>query len=230
MMDAAQAYDRVADDYDRSFKRNIDVIEDEIVFGHLEENGFTEGRVLELGCGTGLLLENLEMNGGYTGIDISRRMIGIAGQKFPYHDFRLWNMEDIGSPGYLITRGRQFFDVIVSTFGSFSYSRHPERTVNGIRRVLRPGGKFFIMVYGRPYEKRKHYILGDIGIARFYSTQELSELFRDFSDVSIWGFNPELDEYGYDELPIGKIRYSLRRAMDLYPADANYWLIVEGRG
>jgi SAM-dependent methyltransferase len=59
-------------------------------------------RLLDLGCGTGHLLEHVEASGRaaefqYTGIDLSERFIEIARTKHPEADFRLLDVLDDGA-------------------------------------------------------------------------------------------------------------------------------------
>lgn len=58
-------------------------------------------RLLDLGCGTGHLLEHIQSSGRaqefeYTGIDLSDRFIQIARDKFPDADFRLLDVLEEG--------------------------------------------------------------------------------------------------------------------------------------
>ena len=82
------------------------------------------------------------------------------------------------------------FDSVVSLFGSYSYAYRPAKAVEEIKRVLKPGGKFFIMAYGKPYRNRKNYILNQYNInspAKFFDIKELNSLFKEFVNVQIFG-------------------------------------------
>lgn len=100
--------------------------------------------ILELGSGTGTLQIGLLDAGHHPiGIDESRQMLRIATRKladnFPNYKPRLLRAraESIPLPADSI-------DTLVATFPS-EYITHPE-TLTACRRVLKPGGKFIILL------------------------------------------------------------------------------------
>lgn len=102
-------------------------------------------QVLDLGCGTGKLLNRLagefpQLRG--TGVDLSPQMINQARRfnAFPQRlDFEIANVESLpflaGS-----------FDAVCCTI-SFLHYPHPERAIASIDRVLKPGGRFYLVDY-----------------------------------------------------------------------------------
>ena len=179
-----QIYNRLSKVYDRSYKEPIHKIEDDFIYKFLNDNGFTSGKILDLGSGTGVLLNHVNIHlDNYSGLDISERMLEISSEKFPKHKFTKGTMSNIpfddGS-----------FDCVLSLFGSFSYSLNHLKTVQEIQRVLKPNGKLFIMAYGTKYQNRESYILNKFNIkspATFFCKSELRDLFMDFNTVKIFG-------------------------------------------
>jgi ubiquinone/menaquinone biosynthesis C-methylase UbiE len=97
-------------------------------------------RVLDLGCGTGTLLESLltvAPEAKMSGLDSVAEMLNVARQKLPVSiDLKLGNATNIPFPSHS-------FDVLVST-SAFHYFRQPEQAVQEMKRVLKPGGHLII--------------------------------------------------------------------------------------
>src|SRR6185295_11091156 len=84
-------FDRLAGERDEWIARNTGFYDDEQRYMRfLVPEGL---RVLEVGCGTGQLLEALKPARG-VGIDISAGMVGAARQRFPHLDFVVGDIED----------------------------------------------------------------------------------------------------------------------------------------
>jgi ubiquinone/menaquinone biosynthesis C-methylase UbiE len=191
-MRAELAYDLLAGRYDANFIRPLDQAENECIFYHTLYKQFGVGEdkdlmVLDLGCGTALTLDHLPIR-NYLGIDISAKMLGVAQEKNPHKRFIQADMESLQD----IVPDNSF-DVVISTFGSFSYSMQPWNSMLEMYRVLKPGGKFFVMAYSKRYPKRDHYIVNRNSIkipTRYYSPVELYRIFAGwFDDVQLQGFN-----------------------------------------
>lgn len=179
-----QIYNRLSKVYDRCYKEPIHKIEDEFVYKFLAENGFAEGKILDIGSGTGVLLNHIGIKpDNYVGLDISEKMLEISSSKFPNHKFVKGTMSNMPFDD-------ESFDCVISLFGSFSYSLNHLKTLQEIKRVLKPNGKFFIMAYGTKYQRRETYILNQFRIsspANFFKSKELKDLFQDFYKVRIFG-------------------------------------------
>jgi ubiquinone/menaquinone biosynthesis C-methylase UbiE len=136
-----QIFDRWSSSYDWTFpsliyqaihKRLIDTIE---IPAH--------ANVLDLGCGTGQLFNRLgkqypEIKG--IGLDLSPKMIQVARQK-NQHRPRFIYLE--GNAESLPFAENQF-DAVFNNI-SFLHYQNPEQVLEEIKRVLTPGGKFYLV-------------------------------------------------------------------------------------
>mgnify|MGYP000140967263 FL=1 len=80
-------YDAIAAQYDSLHKDPKSLQEDLAIAGFLREYVAPGCKVLDLGCGTGLLLELLALQPeDYLGIDPSEKMLEELQRKFPEHE------------------------------------------------------------------------------------------------------------------------------------------------
>ena len=100
--------------------------------------------ILDIGCGTGSLvdfrLRDIRLE-HYTGIDPSRGMLGVFGDKHPEFRSRLIRtpFEDYWpKPG-------QKFDLVVALFGVPSCIGEPDLLSGKVRWLLKPGGTAVLM-------------------------------------------------------------------------------------
>lgn len=110
---------------------------DDKYISDIPDNGFLErlmqpeGKVLEIGCGVGRLMED-----GYSGIDISEEMLKIARERKPKCEFKLTDGRTIPYPD-------ESFDVVYCVL---VFQHLPLEAVRGYvkeaERVLKKGGKF----------------------------------------------------------------------------------------
>jgi ubiquinone/menaquinone biosynthesis C-methylase UbiE len=222
-----QIYNRLSKVYDRSYKEPVHRIEDDFIYKFITEKGFTKGKILDLGSGTGTLLSHLGINSDrYTGLDISENMIELSSRKFPNHKFVKGTMSNMPFED-------DSFDSVLSLFGSFSYSLNHPKTIQEINRVLKPNGKFFIMTYGLKYQTRESYILNKFKInspARFFKRNELKAFFKDFDNVKIFGMTMLSEELSK------RFPYSISKAYHFVETnilgsiipDKFYFLIITG--
>jgi len=180
----ARVFDDISLRYDNAFQRSVDLAENALAFSLIAKlPGALDGELLDLGCGTGLLLDYLQPR-SYTGIDISEGMLSIARGKHPSHLFMREDMQSLS-----IFADMQF-DAVVSTFGSFSYCFDPMTASCAMLRVLRPGGYFQIHALSWRYKTRKSYITPQVPIIGF-TRNDLKHLFEHsgFKELRISGFN-----------------------------------------
>ena len=133
-------YDAIADRYDELFSDPKGLEEEARVIDLVRCEG---GDVLDIGCGTGLLLDYHGQMPGYIGVDPSQNMIEKAVQKHANRDQFVCSTFEAFE-----TNAR--FDLIVALFGAASYV-DPE-ALSRVPRMLKPGGRSFLMFYANSYE------------------------------------------------------------------------------
>ncbi|KUO40787.1 MAG: hypothetical protein AVW06_02010 [Hadesarchaea archaeon DG-33-1] len=132
-------YDLTAHVYDRRYM-GIQQEKYETVLANIQRRG----RILDLGCGTGMLLASLEKRARFVaGVDMSAEMLGAAKKRATKAAIVLADADHLpfadGS-----------FDAVVSVT-LLQNMPDPERTMRELARVLRPNGKAIITSL-----KRKH--------------------------------------------------------------------------
>lgn len=110
-------YDNLAEKYDTMYKDPVCLAEDKALFDYLTREVPLFKSVLDIGCGTGLLLENLMIaSNNYTGIDPSSKSIEIARSKFPLYA-KKFNVSKCSDKWF----GTKKYGAILSLYGSPSY-------------------------------------------------------------------------------------------------------------
>lgn len=231
-------YDEVADIYSDLYSDKLSQAENQIIKEMMQEN--LPGKnvnVLDLGSGHGLALDLMHWD-QYTGIDISPDMVKQAKKQHPKAKFEVGDMEKLRF-------NNDSFDYVISLFGSVSHSLSPYQTISEIYRVLKPGGKIFIMLYSQysmhnirsvfkknvgfesispiqEYEIRNLKVRGSF--ARFYSKRKLLHLFRNFTHIRIFGLNALYElEFFKNKIQKNKNAYRrLKRDMILTKINPNW--------
>jgi ubiquinone/menaquinone biosynthesis C-methylase UbiE len=149
-------------------------------------------RLLEIGCGMGSDLLQLARRGlNVTGVDLTDAGIELARKRFSIYgqqaDLRVADAESLPF-------AEMSFDVVYS-FGVLHHTPDTPRSIREVHRVLKPGGKAFIMLYYRPsLNYLAHYLTGvpfdgskrdKCPVERAYNKREIREMFADFKEVSI---------------------------------------------
>ena len=151
------------------------------------------GKLLDIGCGTGLFVERyIEAGGTAIGLDISSKMIEKARRRCIACDYTL-------GTGEKIPFCDNSFDAVCSLL-VFSYVKDPETMLNEAYRVLKPGGKIAVCTLGKKLLTRgipaiylisekmnvKHVVMKDFG-EHYYDREEMDGLFTQagFSDISV---------------------------------------------
>ncbi len=129
-------YDQLASIYDERYQDENSLAENDVVEGVLR--GAIKGSVLDIGCGTGLLLELLSIAPkNYLGIDPSQGMMNEFIRKFPNYPFAQTTFEEAEL---------YKFNWAVSLFGSPSYispSHYPD--------LIDAADDYFFMFYNKGY-------------------------------------------------------------------------------
>jgi 2-polyprenyl-6-hydroxyphenyl methylase / 3-demethylubiquinone-9 3-methyltransferase len=123
-----------------------------------ERAPLAEARVLDVGCGGGLLCEALVRAGAHvTGIDLAAGMIEVAklhaAEQSLIIDYRLVEAEA------LVAREAAAFDV-VTCMEMLEHVPQPAATVATLARLVRPGGSVFISTINR---NLKSFLLAIVG-------------------------------------------------------------------
>ena len=129
-----QFFDDFSSEYDKKlknsyFSKNLYWVVEEI-FGKKYSN------ILDIGCGTGLLLNilnELYPNSKLNGVDISEKMILKATNNVPRANI-------VKSDVHSLPFDDEKFDLVVCT-ASFHHYENDFSVMNEVKRVLKPGGK-----------------------------------------------------------------------------------------
>jgi ubiquinone/menaquinone biosynthesis C-methylase UbiE len=164
------------------------------------------GRLLEIGCGIGVDSIQLAKCGfDVTAVDLTENALAIAKDYATLRnvsvDFRLGNAENLEFE-------ERSFDFVYS-FGVLHHTPDIEASVAEVHRVLKPGGKAYIMLYHRdsivngvhrmfwlPYESPRDRD-DHCPVVYTYSRRGVRKLFGDFANVTVesaypftFGFGP----------------------------------------
>ena len=189
----AQAYNKIANIYDKSYqtkqaeKENLYVIKDLLKMQLFYPNR----NMLDLGCGTGLLLDILETIGldplktipttDFVGVDIAQKMLDRAEFKYPQYTWKKFDYDKKWNIGR--------FDSIISLFSSCSYSKNLITLSSKIKNALKENGKYYIMLMDtEAYRNKPDYIMKNnkIQIHPMPVTKDLLEwIFKDFPNFHI---------------------------------------------
>jgi SAM-dependent methyltransferase len=106
----------------------------------LELGGGSE--VLDVGCGSGVFLRLAADRGaGVTGLDASEALVEIARTRVPEADIRIGDLNNL--PFH-----ESSFDVVTG-FNSFQFATDMTTALREAARVVRPGGRVVVQVWGR---------------------------------------------------------------------------------
>jgi len=157
--DRVQAiYDEFAKSYDDHYASAEFQEEDQSLFKIVSP--WIRGKVLDLGCGTGLTLTYNDISiDDYLGIDPSAGMLMKLQAKFPGYvtvnsTFEQWNEVDQGSK----------FDMVLGLFGAPAY--FAKESYSQVLERLTPKGHYFLMFYKPGYFPAHIYTEEDIEAAK----------------------------------------------------------------
>ena len=97
------------------------------------------GSLLDVGCGTGFLIDNLtkQKPARYCGVDLSDEMIRVAREKqIEGAEFVVGSADKLPYPD-------ETFDIVTCS-QSFHHYPYPEQAMREARRVLKPGGLYIL--------------------------------------------------------------------------------------
>ena len=199
----------MANVYDNAYVGKREQYEDSLINKYLLKHKILEGSVLDLGCGTGKVLEFKHNITEYYGIDLSKKMLKICRKRHQglndafRHNVNLINGDmdnletypDMFSP---VTKHiyKKKFDNVVSTYGSISYLKQPEKLPKILKKVLKTNGKAYLMGYGVRWGFGQNKTTETNGILSYrllYTPEMLKGLFQDFKILEIRPLSVVLD-------------------------------------
>ena len=185
-------YDSEAAIYDGRYVSALHGVEDRIVSAFLRHFYKKGCRILDIGCGTGMVCELGGVSSeDYVGIDLSGRMVEKAQSNHPDHTFK---QADAGK----FEGGK--VDLVASVYGPLNYiGLGPYLDILG--RVLGSGGKFFSVVYTGI---KNDDVIPPVGLQNIYSADDIQGGFlaagydveiRGMSFLSGLGTGPNCESY-----------------------------------
>ncbi len=143
-----------------------------------------DGKVLDVGCGTGEILQSLPSGLDKNGIDISEGMIAIAKEKVPNGKFR------VGSITKLPYRDNYFdFVYTVAVLHHLITKTNVKNTLKEMYRITKPGGVIVAWDHNplNPYWKvLMKKAPQDIGNERLVSAREIMSAFPEKTEIKLF--------------------------------------------
>lgn len=144
-------------------------------------------KILDLGCGTGILFDMLRRKvgdaGSVTGVDFSLEMAQKALRNFPFTNVNVIDADAVALPFRDST-----FDM-VTAFSAFPHFTNQQRALDEAHRVLKSGGKINIihLVSSKEIAEMHHKIGGAIAHDEIPPEDKLRQMLdaSKFTDVSI---------------------------------------------
>lgn len=168
-----QTFDNQANIYDTTYYGN----HAKKLYGSVIEkvNNFNCKKVLDVGCGTGIILSSLSKNENISlsGVDLSEKMLSIARQILNRRvELKIGDSEQL-------PWDNNTFDAVICT-DSFHHYPEPEKVLNEMSRVLKLGGHLIIgdPWILPPFRQITNWLLkySKDGDYRIYSEAEISRL------------------------------------------------------
>lgn len=152
--DRVQAiYDEFAKTYDEHYSSKDFHDEDVALFSLLKP--WINGKVLDLGCGTGLAIEYGDIaKENYLGVDPSHGMLEKLRAKYPEHKTIESTFEEF------VEGNKDTFDTILALYGPPSY--FDKGSYKKVLDLLNPKGHYFLMFYKPGYYPSHIYTPEDI--------------------------------------------------------------------
>jgi len=174
MDERKEYFESYADEWDKMF-----TAEDlEVLSFLLDSFNITAGsKVVDLGCGTGVLFDMLRRKvtrtGLVVGVDFSTRMIKRAKRNFPFE-----NVYVIDADVEHLPIMDNSVDYAIS-FAAFAHFTDPAKVMAEASRILKPGGNFHIihLASSRELQEHHHMVGGPVQNDRLPPYDEMMKLF-----------------------------------------------------
>lgn len=217
----AALYDEKADEYDEHYLRRTDLAENRVLYGWLAPL-VNDRVVLDVGCGTGLLLDYCTPV-IYTGVDPSARMLGRArARRVSAQEKGTGAITFREQTAEQVQRERKFYDVALSLW-AFPHFRDQEAALRNMLSAVRPGGRLVIQGFRPRYARRPNYILNGHGEDLLVPTSaaDLRSMATaaGWTDVSVKGFRFLLDGHADRVLGVAPLAAMMRAGSATLPAD-----------
>lgn len=118
----------------------------EVALGWLEAMGREDLTIIDFGCGSGWLCEDLRGYGAVTGVDLSDEVLERARKRMPDVTF-------VAGDIMTMELGESAFDVVV-TLEVLSHIADQPAFVQRLARLLKPGGALMLATQNRPILRR----------------------------------------------------------------------------
>jgi SAM-dependent methyltransferase len=162
-------YDRIMEKsvfprkFSGSISRHYEILNNE--FGNIRKKN-----ILELACGSGDAVRFLNSDNTYTGVDISKGLLGIANKKFNQYGFS--NSELYIADACDLPFQDNYFDIGICNL-SLNFFHNIDNFISELRRVLKQDALFYCSV---PIPEKKSPKVTIHGI--LYTVEELREKFQ----------------------------------------------------
>jgi ubiquinone/menaquinone biosynthesis C-methylase UbiE len=142
-------YGKLFNDYDKKlFEDSVELFEKRQKKWGVDLNWFKGKVCLDAGCGGGRFLVAISSLGvkEIVGIDISKQAVEVSNHRLK--DRGVLNARAIEASVFSIPFGDNHFDYVISS-GVIHYTHDPHKAFIELARVLKPGGKIFLSIYGK---------------------------------------------------------------------------------
>ncbi len=144
-------------------------------------------KIVDLGCGTGVLFDLLRRQVGpeglVVGVDLSAEMVKKARKNFPFK-----NIMTIDADAEMLPLKSELFDVAIS-FAAFAHFENQEQVMEEASRILKKGSKFYIIHLLSSKELDTYHLKagGPVAEDHIPPLERMKEIFSagNFVDVSI---------------------------------------------
>ncbi|MDG4862420.1 class I SAM-dependent methyltransferase [Streptomyces sp. T-3] len=165
-------FNRIAPRYDAKFGKDC-VVAHDVVLGWAAKAGIAPDTVLDIGCGTGVLLAAAGARwpaAALHGIDPADAMVTLAQQRLPGAQLGVGRAERLELPDGSV-------DLVLSTT-SFGHWTDAEAGLREVHRVLRPGGSVLIAEHAPPGLLMKALLKALGRLPRLYDPEGMRDVLR----------------------------------------------------